>query len=51
MSAYYLRNVMPQWSLATIYRGMGEFMLIQGICLLALVVWPEIALWLPRVLQ
>jgi tripartite ATP-independent transporter DctM subunit len=51
MSAYYLRNVMPQWSLATIYRGMGEFMLIQGVCLLALLVWPQIALWLPRVLQ
>jgi tripartite ATP-independent transporter DctM subunit len=51
MSAYYLKNVMPQWSLATIYRGMGEFMVIQGICLLLLLVWPQIALWLPRLLQ
>ena len=24
MSAYYLRNVMPQWSLSTIYRGHGR---------------------------
>ena len=24
MSAYYLRNVVPQWSLGLIYRGMGE---------------------------
>ena len=51
MSAYYLKNVMPQWSLSTIYRGMGEFMIIQLICLLAVMFWPEIALWLPRVVQ
>ena len=51
MSAYYLKNVMPQWSLATIYRGMGEFMIIQILCLAAVLFWPEIALWLPRVVQ
>jgi tripartite ATP-independent transporter DctM subunit len=51
MSAYYLKNVMPQWSLATIYRGMGEFMIIQILCLAALLLWPEIALWLPRAVQ
>ena len=51
MSAYYLKNVMPQWSLSTIYRGMGEFMVIQVICLAAVLFWPEIALWLPRAMQ
>ena len=51
MSAYYLKNVMPQWSLGTIYRGMGEFMVIQILCLAALLLWPEIALWLPRMVQ
>ena len=51
MSAYYLRNVMPQWSLATIYRGMGQFMIIQILCLAILLLWPEIALWLPRAVQ
>jgi tripartite ATP-independent transporter DctM subunit len=51
MSAYYLKNVMPQWSLSAIYRGMGEFMIIQILCLLAVLLWPEVALWLPRVLQ
>jgi len=51
MSAYYLKNVMPQWSLGTIYRGMGEFMFIQILCLAAVLLWPEIALWLPRVVQ
>jgi tripartite ATP-independent transporter DctM subunit len=51
MSAYYLKNVMPSWSLATIYRGMGQFMVIQVACLLALLFWPELALWLPRLLK
>jgi tripartite ATP-independent transporter DctM subunit len=51
MSAYFLRNVVPQWSLATIYRGMGQYMVIQIICLLVLLLWPEIALWLPRALR
>jgi TRAP-type mannitol/chloroaromatic compound transport system permease large subunit len=51
MSAYYLKNVMPQWGLGTIYRGMGEFMVIQIVCLAAVLLWPEIALWLPRAVQ
>jgi tripartite ATP-independent transporter DctM subunit len=50
MSAYYLKNVMPQWGLSTIYKGMGEFMVIQLICLLILLLWPEFVLWLPRLL-
>ena len=29
MSAYYLKNVMPQWGLGTIYSGMAQFMVIQ----------------------
>ena len=35
MSAYFLRNVVPQWSLSTIYRGMANFMVIQVLCLIA----------------
>jgi len=51
MSAYYLKNVVPQWSLSTIYRGMADYMAIQILCLLALLLWPQIALWLPQVLR
>ena len=51
MSAYYLKNVMPQWSLGMIYRGMGQFMVIQVVCVLLLVAWPELVLWLPRLLR
>lgn len=51
MSAYYLRNVVPQWSLGLIYRGMGDFMIIQVICLIIVVAFPDIVLWLPRSLR
>ncbi|HEY7517583.1 MAG TPA: TRAP transporter large permease subunit [Methylomirabilota bacterium] len=48
MSAYYLKQVAPQWSLGTIYRGMADFMVLQLVALALLVLFPEIALWLPR---
>ena len=48
MSAYCLKQVVPQWSLATIYRGMADFMVIQVIGLLLVILFPEIALWFPR---
>ncbi|MCC7546946.1 MAG: TRAP transporter large permease subunit [Burkholderiales bacterium] len=51
MSAYYLKNVVPQWSLGAIYRGMAQFMVIQVICLAAVLLWPSLALWLPRLMQ
>jgi TRAP-type mannitol/chloroaromatic compound transport system permease large subunit len=51
MSAYYLRNVVPQWSLATIYRGMSDYMVIQVIVLILLLLFPQIALWLPQVVR
>ena len=51
MSAYYLKNVMPQWGLGLIYRGMAQFMGTQIFCLLLLLIWPEIVLWLPRALR
>jgi tripartite ATP-independent transporter DctM subunit len=51
MSAFYLKNVMPSWGLGTIYRGMFEFMVIQIIALALLLMWPSIALWLPRSLH
>ena len=49
MSAYYLRNVVPQWSLGTIYKGMMDYMVIQVFVLIILLLFPMIALWLPHV--
>jgi tripartite ATP-independent transporter DctM subunit len=48
MSAYYLKQVVPQWSLSTIYRGMADFMVIQVTALILVMLFPEIALWFPR---
>ncbi len=48
MSAYYLKQVVPQWSLGTIYKGMADFMVLQIIALLMVILFPEIALWFPR---
>jgi tripartite ATP-independent transporter DctM subunit len=50
MSAYYLKQVVPQWSLGTIYKGMFDFMWIQCICILIVLYVPTIALWLPTTL-
>jgi tripartite ATP-independent transporter DctM subunit len=47
MSAYYLKQVVPQWSLGTIYKGMFDFMWIQCGCILIVLFVPSIALWLP----
>jgi tripartite ATP-independent transporter DctM subunit len=50
MSAYYLKQVVPQWSLGTIYKGMFDFMGIQCICILTVLFVPGIAMWLPTTL-
>jgi tripartite ATP-independent transporter DctM subunit len=49
MSAYYLKGVAPNWDLGDIYHGMGQFMILQLIGLGLCIVFPDIALWLPRV--
>jgi tripartite ATP-independent transporter DctM subunit len=48
MSAYYLKSVVPQWELSTIYRGMADFMVIQITALLLVILFPQIALWFPN---
>jgi tripartite ATP-independent transporter DctM subunit len=51
MSAYYLRQVVKEWSLATIYKGMFEFMVLQCIAIALVVMFPKIATYLPEELQ
>jgi hypothetical protein len=48
MSAYYLRQVVKEWSLATIYRGMFEFMMLQCVAIALIVIFPAIATKLPE---
>jgi TRAP-type mannitol/chloroaromatic compound transport system permease large subunit len=51
MSAYYLKQVVKDWSLATIYKGMFEFMILQVIAITMIVVFPAIATKFPEQLQ
>lgn len=51
LSAYFLKGVVPDWSLKDIYIGMMQFMGLQIIALLLILWFPEIALWLPSVLK
>jgi len=48
MSAYYLKQVVPQWDLRAIYGGMMQFMVIQVIVLVIVMLFPQIALWFPN---
>jgi tripartite ATP-independent transporter DctM subunit len=50
MSAYYLKQVVPQWGLGTIYRGMAQFMVIQVVAVAMVMVFPQLSLWLPNAL-
>jgi hypothetical protein len=47
MSAYYLKQVAKGWSLATIYKGMFQFMAIQIVAIALIFLYPAIATWLP----
>lgn len=48
MAAYYLKGVAPEWKLIDIYWGMAEFMALQLIGLLLVMLYPPIALWFPH---
>ena len=51
MAAFYLKGVSPPHvTLNMIFAGMMPFMGIQVVALVMLYVWPDIGMWLPRVL-
>ena len=50
LSAYFLKGVVPEWDLKDIYVGMMQFMVLQIIGLILIIIFPQIALWLPTVL-
>ena len=49
LSAYFLKGVVPQWSLKQIYSGMVQFMVLQMLAVGLLLLFPKIATWLPSV--
>jgi tripartite ATP-independent transporter DctM subunit len=51
MSAYYLKQVVKEWSLGTIYKGMFEFMMLQCLAVVLLMIFPQIATTLPELMR
>jgi tripartite ATP-independent transporter DctM subunit len=51
LSAYFLKGVVPDWDLKDIYAGMAQFMVLQVVGLLLVLVFPQLALWLPAILR
>jgi tripartite ATP-independent transporter DctM subunit len=47
-AAYYLKAVAPDWKLTDIHWGMAEFMVLQLIGLLLVILFPGVALWFPH---
>ncbi len=50
LSAYFLKGVVPEWKLDDIYMGMLQFMGLQLLGLVLIILFPAIALWLPGVI-
>ena len=48
LSAYFLKGVVPEWDLKDIYIGMMQFMVLQVIGLILIIIFPELVLWLPE---
>lgn len=50
LSAYFLKGVVPAWDLKDIYLGMMQFMLVQLVGLILIFIFPQLVLWLPKVM-
>jgi len=50
LSAYYLKGVEPSWELLDIYKGMMPFMGLQILGVIVVYLFPQIVLWLPKLL-
>ena len=48
LSAYFLKGVVPEWEIGDIYKGMLQFMGLQLFGLVMIIIFPQIALWLPQ---
>ena len=51
LSAYFLKGVVPEWSLKDINAGMIQFIWLQLIGLGLCIAFPQLSLWLPALLK
>ena len=50
LSAYFLKGVVPEWDLKDIYIGMMQFMVLQIVGLILIIIFPQLVLWLPTLI-
>ncbi len=48
LSSYFLKGVVPQWSMKDIYLGMVQFVVLQAIVIALLIEFPALVTWLPN---
>jgi tripartite ATP-independent transporter DctM subunit len=49
LSSYFLKGVVPQWSMKDIYLGMLQFVVLQALVVAILIEFPVLVTWLPSV--
>jgi C4-dicarboxylate transporter DctM subunit len=50
LDCFMLQSVRPDYSLEEIFRGVSWFILAEGFIMIILIIFPEISLWLPRLM-
>jgi tripartite ATP-independent transporter DctM subunit len=51
LNLYTMKSVVPELDLADIFRGIAPYILIEGVLLVMMIAWPELATWLPGILS
>lgn len=51
LSAFFLKGVVPSWSMGDIYLGMMQFVILQLFVVGLMIAFPQIVLWLPSVMN
>lgn len=50
-SIFYLKGIAPEIELADMYRGIVPFVALQFVVVILTILFPDVTLWLPRILQ
>ena len=51
LNLYTMKSVVPELDLADIFRGVAPYVAIEGVLLVMMIAWPELATWLPGLLS
>ena len=51
MNMFVVKSLLPQVSTQSIFRGVIPFVVAESICLLFLILFPQLSLWLPQILK